>query len=206
MTGRRDTAAALALDMAKRRLTITEGGEQVGTFAVAQLRRAGTAYGRSWTIAFQDAAFTIAAADLSPAAHRLAWWALAALHPREWTRCSAAEIGDAFGWHRSTASRAMAELAAAGVIERDGRDAKAYRLSLALAWQGTVAAYHKERRRAERVTRLRLPEPAPILPGWRQADHAETAAEKGAGATQRAAQAATAQRGRPRQVAGRVKP
>lgn len=186
MSRPRDTqpAAALALDLQKRRLTITEGGEAVGTFAVAQLRRAGTAYGRSWALVFQDAAMAIAATEMPAAAHRLAWWALAALHPREWSRVNASDIAAAFGWHRTTASRALGDLVAAGIIERKAGDDRAMRLALALAWQGTVGAYHKERR--ARPTRLALALPPDLSPIWRAADHCEGAAERGAGAGRRA--------------------
>lgn len=163
-------AVRLALDLQRRTLTVRDAGQPDRDFAVAQLRRAGTAYGRGWSIAFHGAALAMAAADLSPLANRLAWWAVAVLDGRTWTKCTPADLARLFGVHRSSAARALAELVKFGWIIRSGDDPTALRLSLWAGWQGTAQAFQKERRQrpAEIEAGLAHEAPAQLLAAWRR--------------------------------------
>lgn len=173
------TAARLRVELDRKRITLADEGRE-DQWRIDQVRRASTAYGRGWSIVFDDAARLLAAVPMPPAAAALLWWSLTALHPRDWTRLTQAEIASAVGVERSTVSKALAHLVERGCICRDKRGG--LRLSLWLAWQGTAPAYQKARRsRAGEIAAAqqwhleRAPAEHELAPAryWRLEDEAE---------------------------------
>lgn len=146
------TAAALRVDLQRRRITLTEG-ERLDEWRIDQVRKASAAYGRAWCIVFEDATRLIGRVRMTPAATMLLWWALAHLHPRSWTKVTHTDVAAALGLERSAVSKAVAELVERGVLMRGEQG---YRLSLWLCWQGTAGAYQKEKRgRVAEIERAR---------------------------------------------------
>ena len=143
----------IVVDLAKGRMTVAEG-ERLDRFAVQHIRRAGTAYGRRWTIVFDEALEQAARHAQSGPECKVIMWAMRALDPVEFTRQRQGDIALAIGLHVSSVSRALAAWRRRGWIQVRGDE---MRLSLFVGWRGTASHYQRERkRRPNEVDSVRL--------------------------------------------------
>ena len=156
------TPAKLRVDLNRKRIEIVDG-DRLDAWRVDQVRRASTAYGRSWMVIFDDAAAAVGRAKMSPASTAVMWWAIGHLDPREWQLIDQSHLAAMLGYDRTAIGRALSDLTKRGILIREGRG---YRTSIWLGWRGTAAAYQKERRkRGGEIVAARLWHAENAVPG-----------------------------------------
>ena len=130
---------------------LTKDGEK---FTVRETRHPSASYGQRFTTMFDAPLSSLADRIHSATALRVFLKLPALLDFETWRPLRQAALADELGTRQSAISRALAELARAGVLDRQGTGPlTTWRLSMQWGWRGNVAAYQKAKRNAAKIAK-----------------------------------------------------
>lgn len=136
----RDEALRVNVD---KRLLEVEGRR----YRLTELRGRTLSYRDRFTLVFHDTMRDLTMKPLSAVAARTMWWGLDSLDHQRYKAVYQSSLSALFEVSQPTVSRALEELCARGIFEREktGRTFQ-YRLNSDASWRGSAGAWHKWQR------------------------------------------------------------